>query len=91
MIPPNIFNGLIAYVEDGIPTGHFLHAVLCNDLFEAMGRADMDSRVVLHEICEYVWNHLPGNCWGSAAKVTAWIDAKRNERLAKERKLEVQS
>lgn len=58
-----------AYVEDGTPPGGFLTAVLSNDLFGAIGRADPDSMMDLKNIIGYIYNDCPGNCWGSKEKV----------------------
>jgi hypothetical protein len=66
------------YVKQRIPTGDFLRAVLSNDLFDAMGRADLDNRRDLYEICQYVYNDMPSTCWGSPAIVDAWL-AKEEE------------
>lgn len=60
------------YAQTGQPLGHFLTAVLENDLMGAMGHADETSRANLFEICRYVYNVLPRGCWGSAANVRAW-------------------
>lgn len=68
------------YVDDGLPTGGFLEAVLSNDLFGAIGRADESSLHNLQAICRYVYNHVPSACWGSPAKVDAWLAAKMKER-----------
>lgn len=68
------------YVMDGIPTGSFLQAVLCNDLMEAMGRADMGNRLALFEICDYIYNETPSGCHGSPEKVRAWREMKRLSR-----------
>ena len=65
------------YVEHGVPTGGFLQSVLANDLMEAMGRADMTSRLNLFEICSYVYNEVPIACHGSYEKVEAWLKMKR--------------
>lgn len=80
MIPPNTLAALQRYVEHGIPTGGFLNAVLSNELFEAMGRADWENRAALFEIVQFIYNELPSTCHGSPAKVAAWL-AVGEERL----------
>jgi len=65
--------GLDRYAKYRIPTGHFLQAVLCNDLMEAIGRADEENRADLFEICDYIYNHMPFQCHGSPEKVKAWL------------------
>lgn len=72
------------YVKQGIPTGSFLAAVLCNDLMEAMGRADMGNRSSLFEICTYIYNETPSSCHGSPQRVREWLEYKSKERHAKE-------
>lgn len=71
---------LDAYAEQGRPTGGFLQAVLENDLFEALGRADTGSRHILFEICAHVHNHLTAACHGSPVKVRHWLKQKKEER-----------
>jgi len=61
------------YADHGVPTGGFLQAVLENDLFGAMCRADESSRANLQEICRYVYNDMPGGCWGSKLHIERWI------------------
>jgi len=73
MIPENTKYSIDLYVSDKIPTGGFLRAVLTNDLFGAMGRADLENRHSLWEICDYIYNEIPADCWGSVEKVEAWL------------------
>lgn len=80
-IPPYIRESLDLYARDGRPLGHFLTAVLTNDLFEACGRADDNNVWVLPVITAYVFNHLPGGCWGSPEKVAAWREHRGLEGL----------
>lgn len=82
-VRPDTLDSIDLYVMHGIPTGSFLEAVLCNDLMEAMGRADMGNRMTLFEICDYVYNETPSACHGSQEKVRAWLKSKREEREAK--------
>ncbi len=75
-----IKKSLDRYVEHGIPPGGFLEAVLCNNLMEAMGRADIENHDTIFEICQYVYNEMPGNCHGSPEIVAAWYERKSAER-----------
>lgn len=72
-IDPLIRESLDAYAKTGRPVGSFLTALLSNDLFQACSRADNENVWTVPIITAYVYNHLPGECWGSAAKVKAWI------------------
>jgi DNA-directed RNA polymerase specialized sigma24 family protein len=53
--------------------GGFLHAILTNDLFGAIRRADATSAKDFLPICRYVWAELPGNIWGTTDKVAAHL------------------
>ena len=77
--PQNIIESLNRYVTVRIPTGGFLRAVLENDLMEALGRADSQNKAELSAICNYVYNELPMNCWGSRERVRKWLENKENE------------
>ena len=62
------------YAERRIPPGSFVEAVLCNNLIEALGRADDDNLRDIYEIVKYCYWKIPGNCWGSPQKVKAWLE-----------------
>lgn len=65
--------------------GSFLHAVMSNNLMDAVLTADPENLVALPAICLYVWNEIPMEAWGSPAKVCAWIRNRRRViRLRKE-------
>lgn len=61
------------YVQHRIPTGGFLESVLSNDLREACGRADGQNRYLIYDIVHYLYNNVPGQCWGSSERVSAWL------------------
>ena len=79
-VRPDTLDSIDRYITHGIPTGSFLEAVLCNDLMEAMGLADMGNRLALFEICDYIYNETPSGCHGSPEKVRAWMKMKAEER-----------
>jgi len=72
-MPEYTKKALDLYVSDRIPTGGFLCAVLTNDLFEAVGRADIQNRYALFQICNYIYNEIPSTCWGSPERVREWL------------------
>ena len=72
-IKQSTLDSLARYVEQHIPTGDFLRAVLENDLMEACGRADEENAIALFQICAYVYNQLPASCHGSPEKVKKWL------------------
>jgi len=67
-------DSLDRYAKEGCPTGDFLRAVLANDLMESFGRADIDNREDMFDICSYVYNDTPAACHGSYDKVDKWIE-----------------
>jgi hypothetical protein len=80
LVPSHLHAGLIRYVEQCGGVGHFLTAVLSNDLSEACGRADDTSAAYLVRIVKWLYNHVPGTCWGSPEKVAAWLAGPEEER-----------
>ena len=79
MIPLNLWGGMRDYILFGVPPGGFLTAVIENDLAEAMGRADSQSRRSLFDIVSYFYNETPSQCWGSPEKMTAWMTERQEE------------
>lgn len=74
-IPDTILTAIRNYADHHHPLGHFLTAVMSNNLMESVARADEESLAALHPICIYVYNEIPSNCWGSPEKVAAWLKA----------------
>lgn len=71
-LPEGLQGGMKRYVEDGIQAGHFLTAVLSNDLLGAVSRADDTNIKLIPEIVRWLYNEAPGNCWGTTEQVQAW-------------------
>lgn len=61
------------YIEKGWQPGHFLSAVIKNDLREAVGRADNTNIQHLADWVIWFYNEAPGSCWGSPEKFQSWI------------------
>ena len=76
-LPEGLRGGIERYIEHGIRPGSFLEAVLTNDLFSAFGRADLINRHRMFDICMWIYNEAPSQCWGSKEKVEAWIEKRR--------------
>lgn len=72
-IPQYMHEPLAFYIAEHVPTGDFLHALLCGDLFEAVHRADDKNVRVLPVYAGFLWNFAPQDCLGSKEKVKAWI------------------
>ncbi len=71
--PPQIVAGIRRYVDERIPPGGFVTAVLENDLKEAFARADRGNIAAMFEIVTYCYNEIPASCWGSPEAVEAWL------------------
>ena len=80
MMPDYTKDSLLRYANSGIPTGGFLYYVLSNDLFGAIGRADENNIMALHDICSYIYNKMPSTCWGSREIVGEWLERFRSKR-----------
>lgn len=76
-IPEHLVRGLDAHVNEGRQTGSFLQAVLCNDLREAVNRADDEALNALPAIVGWLYWEAPSQCWGSPEKVAHWRAAGR--------------
>ena len=72
-IPGYMYEGIYRYVEHRILPGSFLEAVLCNDLKEAVARADGQNIRRLPEYVRFLFNEVPTNCWGSPQAVKEWL------------------
>lgn len=94
-IPPHMQSGLRDFFEIGRPVGHFLTAVLSNDLMESFSRADENNRRIMHDYCLFLYNQAPQierskkgvENWIKAGGLTGTMNARirlHNERLAKE-------
>lgn len=73
LIPHYMCDAVRRYVDQGIPPGYFLTAVLENNLVEAYHRADDTNIDYMHNWVRFVYNNLPAGCWGSPEKVQNWI------------------
>lgn len=73
-VPEHIHGGLIRYVNNHIAPGGFLTAVLANDLMGAMRRADDINRYHLYDICNWLHNCAPSQCYGSYELVEQWLN-----------------
>lgn len=74
-IPLHMWAALEGYIERHEPVGHFLTALLSNDLREAWTRADASNARLLHVYVAYLNQHAPSECWGSPRKIEAWLAA----------------
>lgn len=73
-VPEALHDGLVHYIAERRHVGHFLTAVLSNDLREACARADDICRQHLYAVVFFLYNYAPSNCWGSSTAVERWLN-----------------
>lgn len=76
MIPAHTKAALDRYINDRILPGGFLTAVLSNDLFGAVGKADSENLAALPEIVRYIYNEVPSSSWGTKDIIWKWVEGK---------------
>jgi len=81
--PIHILDAITDYANNHTPHGHFVTAVLENNLSEAIFRADSNSLAGLEDIVRFVYWEIPHSSHGSVEKVNAWLKTK--ESLTEER------
>ena len=78
-LPEHMRGVMQRYIENKIPPGGFLTAVLENDLAGAFGRADHINRHRIYDIVSFLYNEAPRACWGSPEAVTKWLGEDDNK------------
>lgn len=72
-IPERMIAGIRAYVEEHRSVGHFLQSIICNNLSDAVNRADEENLRNLPAYVGYFYNEAPSSCWGSRKKMEKWL------------------
>lgn len=80
LLPKHIRGGVQRYIEGGVKPGHFLQAVICNDLKESFIKADDTNIARMFDIVCFFYNEAPYDCWGSKEKMLQWMKSKEDER-----------
>ena len=83
-VPIEVIYSLGRYVNQRIPEGGFMTAILCNDLRDACCRADHINKHRIFNIVDFCWNELPFHCWGSPERVKNWLSRKDENGKAEE-------
>ena len=68
-----LIDQLIDYIDNRRLQGHFLTALVENDLAQAINRADNTSRRLLFDYVSFLYNRAPAECWGSKEKVQNYL------------------
>lgn len=84
MLPAHMTDGMLRYIEKGIPGGGFLTALLSNDLKETFVRADLENAARVSDYVTFLYNYAPSGCWGSPARYDAWVEQGGLEGRAKQ-------
>lgn len=84
MLPGHIRDGVLRYIEQGVPTGDFLRAVFSNDLKGAVCRADSTNQRAIVEIVQFMVWYAPAVCQGSPERYENWIEIGGLEGRAKQ-------
>lgn len=72
----------VRYVVHGVVPGHFLQAVIANDLFDAVCRADVTSSGILTALVRLVHNEFPTPAHGSRKAIVEWGDVEHEDMRA---------
>ena len=72
-IPTRMCGAIVRYYENGFEPGHFLAAVIQNDLAEAVSRADDENVQLLKAYVTWFYNYAPTGSWGSVDNYMRWI------------------
>lgn len=80
LLPEHIRSGVKSYIEDGIPPGDFLQAVISNNLSESFARADRINIARMFDIVSFFYNEAPSTCWGTNERMLNWIKHHREKR-----------
>lgn len=75
MLPPHCREGVLNWVLHGTTPGHFLTAVIDNDLAKAVQQADNENSQALREYVVYFYNYTPAGCTGSREGRIQWAAA----------------
>lgn len=84
MIPGHMHGAVRRYVDQGLPPGGFLTAVLCHDLFETFGNADETNLSYIYNWVNFVYNYLPAQCHGNEQRVAEWCSKRGMQQFEQE-------
>lgn len=76
-ISDSTLEDLARYVKDGDRPSGFLSAILENDLFHAVSRADLENKQSIVPLVKLIYNHLPAGSYGSPKQVESWCREKQ--------------
>jgi len=74
-LPEHMRGSIKRYIDNGVPPGDFLQAVLSNDLKESFSRADDKNIAAMFDWVCFLYNYAPIHCHGSKEKMEMWIES----------------
>jgi hypothetical protein len=81
-VPFDWYGPMFYYVVYGCSPGGFLTAVLANDLMAAVAASHPVNTVVgIKDLCGWISNELPKQCFGNYDVVDAWRQLSNEERI----------
>lgn len=72
-VPEHTRGALERYFLYGMEPGSFIKAVLCNDLYSSVSRADTWNKQSLADIVSWIAEHAPEGSWGHPEYYEEWI------------------
>lgn len=79
-VPEHMWTGIENYIVHGFLPGSFMEAILCNDFFSAVCRADSINSKHLPDIGFWILQNLPGHSYGSPEIINNWAKDENNIR-----------
>jgi hypothetical protein len=77
LVPPHMWSAVEFYFVNRYAPGHFLTALLSNDLMEAFSRADDLNAANMQRWCRFLYNYAPRGSYGSPAAFNGWLTQER--------------
>lgn len=72
LLPTHMSEGVMRYIERGVPMGNFGTALLSNDFMGAHRRADVENLLAMHSWAIFLESYAPRGCYGSPSAVKSW-------------------
>jgi hypothetical protein len=79
-IRPDQIEELQNYVNIGMPLNSCLVELISNNLVDFIGKADDGNRRATQALVSYMYNDMPGICWGSKYVYVAWLSYQKGLR-----------
>jgi len=79
-LPQHIREDFRMYIEQGVPQGGFMTALLSNNLKETFARADQRNNSYIPAYVDFLYWSVPADIWGSEEKVKLHLQRKQRLR-----------